>query len=160
MKPDPSILEEHTPYMLARARRLTRNESDARDLVQDTHLQALEALARMEIAPDNLRAWLSTVMRHHWLDHVRHRRVDCDARFELTNAKSVDFSLSETRAVRSQLARAWDQLTEQAQGIAAQCLIDGDSQEEVSRRFGITANGVATSIHRTRAQLRRALFAA
>ena len=152
------VLSPHMTYLLAAARRLTRNEADAHDLVQDTCVHALEALARMSALPDNVRGWLSVVMRNHWFSIVRHHRVHSNARAELARCGNVDSGLCESRVVQVQLERAWNKLTEQAQAIARQCLIDGDSYDDVSRRFGITAGSVACSIHRTREQLRLSMF--
>jgi RNA polymerase sigma-70 factor (ECF subfamily) len=160
MHHEPNPISAHTMYLLSCARRLTRNEADARDLVQDTCLHALEALRKSDTRPDNLRAWLVTVMRNHWFNVIRHHRVRALARAELATRDSCDRGLVESRVVYRQLARAWEQLPEQAQSIATQCLIEGDSQDEVSRRFGMTAGGVASSIHRTREHLRVAMFGA
>jgi len=150
----------HIPFLLTRARRLCRNEADARDLVQDTCLHALEALGRADTQPDNLRAWLVVVMRNHWFSAIRQHRVRLHAHAEIAESPSLDAGLCETRLVYSQLARAWSRLPAQSQNIAHQCLIEGQSQEEVSRRLGMTAGGVAASIHRTREMLRHSMFGA
>jgi RNA polymerase sigma-70 factor (ECF subfamily) len=148
----------HASDLLRRARRLTRNETDALDLVQDTCLNAFEALARMQSPPANMRGWLFVLMRNHWFNIVRHQRVCSSARVELAARGDLDSGLHDTRAVFSQLSRAWGKLSEQAQSIATRCLIEGESHEEVSRRLGMTPGGVAASIHRTREQLRIAMF--
>ncbi len=52
---------------------LTRNPTEAEDLVQDTYLKA--ALAEHKPEPgNNLKAWLFTIMRNLWLNRLRHRR--------------------------------------------------------------------------------------
>jgi RNA polymerase sigma-70 factor (ECF subfamily) len=158
-----SVMEEvptHLAFLLTRARRLCRNEADARDLVQDTCLHALEALKRSDTPPDNLRAWLSVIMRNHWFSAIRQYRVRANAHADIADRSSLDDGLCETRFVYSQLARVWSRLSKQSQNIAQQCLIQGDSQEEVSRRLGMTAGGVAASIHRTREVLRQSMFGA
>ena len=158
-----SVMEEvptHLAFLLTRARRLCHNEADARDLVQDTCLHALEALIRADTPPDNLRAWLVVIMRNHWFSAIRQHRVRANAHAELADRPSLDDGMSETRVVYSQLARIWSRLSAQSQNIAQQCLLQGNSQEEVSRRLGITAGGVAASIHRTREVLRQSMFGA
>jgi RNA polymerase sigma-70 factor (ECF subfamily) len=151
-------LSTHVPFLLARARHICRNEADAYDLVQDTCLHALEALAHAGAVPENPRGWLVVIMRNHWLSVVRRRRVRANAQAALAARSSFDDGLCETRVVHSQVARLWRRLSAQARNIAQQCLIDGDSQEEVSRRLGMTAGGVAASIHRTRRVLRQSMF--
>lgn len=148
----------HVPLLLLRARRLCRDEADARDLVQDTCVHALEALGDREPPPDNLAAWLVVVLRNEWFSVARRRRVRTHAQAELAARSTVDDGMCETRVLGSQLERAWGELSAQSQTIARQCLIEGDSQEVVSRRLGMTAGGVAASIHRTRAALWTSMF--
>jgi RNA polymerase sigma factor (sigma-70 family) len=155
-----SAIAEHTTYLLTRARAFTRNEADAHDLVQDTCLNALEALAKAERPPENLRGWLIVVMRNRWFNVVRDSRAHALVHLQIAASDPHDAGLFETRAVYRQVERAWSQLSEQARTIAYQCLLDGESHEDVSRRFGITPGGVATSIHRTRQTLREAMFGA
>jgi len=160
MSLDLPVLKAHEPALLARARRLTRNEADARDLVQDTWVLAFEGLERLGEEPENFRGWLLVIMRNHWFNAVRHRRVRSAARREMATSDGFDASLVETRAFYRQFERAWNEVSPHARGIATQCLLDGDSQEDVSLRFGMTAGGIAASIHRTRAHLQQSLFGA
>jgi RNA polymerase sigma-70 factor (ECF subfamily) len=150
----------HIPHLIIRARRLCRNEADARDLIQDTCLNALEALERAAVPPDNVRAWLVVIMKNLWLSTLRQHRVRAHAHAEIVNQSTVDARLHESRLSCTQLARAWSQLPAHSQNIARQCLLEGDSQEEVSRRLGMTAGGVAASIHRTREVLRQSMLEA
>jgi RNA polymerase sigma-70 factor, ECF subfamily len=147
-----------TMFLLGHARRLCRNESDARDLVQDTCLQALEALRQLETPPENLRAWLLVIMRNHRFSTIRRQRVRATAHAEIASRPFIDDGRADSRLLCSRVARAWSQLPSRSQSIASQCLIDGDSQEDVSRRLGMTPGGVAASIHRTRAVLRASVL--
>lgn len=150
----------HFEFMLQRARRLCRNDADARDLVQDTCLNALEAQRKSAARPDNLRAWLTVIMRNHWFSSMRQHRLRSHAYAEVASRSSLDDGLCQTRLVCSQLSSAWMKLAPQSRTIARQCLLEGDSQEDVSRRLGMTAGGVAASIHRTRAALWQTMFGA
>ena len=151
-------ISSQTAFLLARARRLCRNEADARDLVQDTCLQALEAMKRTDTAPDNLRGWIAVIMRNLWFSTMRQRRVRFKAHAELGAEQLLDWDLCESGVAYGQFTRAWNTLPAQSRRIAEQCLLGGDSQEEVSRRLGMTAGGVAASIHRTRATLRQLIL--
>lgn len=153
-------LPAHIPALLPRARRLCRNDADARDLIQDTCVNALEALADAAAPPENLLGWLVVIMRNLWFSIVRQRRVRADAHAEMATRPSLDDALCEARLVYNQLARAWSELPPQSQNIARRCLLDGDSQQEVSQTLGMTAGGVAASIHRTRHALRLSLLEA
>jgi RNA polymerase sigma-70 factor (ECF subfamily) len=54
------------------ARRLTRSQADAEDLVQDTYLKAFRAIDRFE-AGTNLRAWLFTILHNTHRNRIRDR---------------------------------------------------------------------------------------
>src|SRR3954454_18355312 len=65
------------------ARRLTHDEAEAEDLVQDTYLKAFRAADRFEPGT-NLRAWLFTILHNTARNRMRDRardtvRVDSEA---------------------------------------------------------------------------------
>jgi len=53
---------EHLPSLWAAARRLTRDEAQAEDLVQETLIRAMEKKHQLR-EPERLRGWLLTVQR-------------------------------------------------------------------------------------------------
>ena len=146
------------------SRRNHRKEADARDH-RSGHVclceRKLEVLREHDTRPDNP-SWLAHCR------HVQNRLVQRPASPQGTAGAPTPRSCIAPPVTRvpadtpgrlhRQLARAWSQLPVQAQGIAQQVLLDGDTEEEVSRRFGITRGGVASSIHRTREHLRQAMF--
>lgn len=67
--------------LYAAALRLTRNEADAEDLVQDTYLRAFRSAARFEPGT-NMRGWLFTILHNTFLNQRRDRRrspIDVDS---------------------------------------------------------------------------------
>ena len=67
--------------LYAAAIRLTRNEADAQDLVQDTYLRAFRSAAQFE-AGTNLRGWMFTILHNTFLNQRRDRGrnpVDADS---------------------------------------------------------------------------------
>lgn len=52
---------------------LTRQPTDAEDLVQETYVRALEAYGRLR-ADSNIKAWLFTILRNLWFNELRKRR--------------------------------------------------------------------------------------
>jgi RNA polymerase sigma-70 factor (ECF subfamily) len=58
--------------LYATALRLTRNEADAQDLVQDTYLRAFRSSGQFE-AGTNLRGWLFTILHNTFLNQRRDR---------------------------------------------------------------------------------------
>ncbi len=63
------------PALLAYARMLAGNEQDARDLVQDTLVRALESADRFD-GRSSLVTWLRRILHNRWIDVVRARRED------------------------------------------------------------------------------------
>ena len=63
------------PALLAYARMLAGDEQDARDLVQDTLVRALESADRFD-GRSSLVGWLRRILHNRWIDLVRARRED------------------------------------------------------------------------------------
>src|SRR5260370_13926342 len=52
---------------------LTRNRSEAEDLVQETYVRAKIAMRRLR-AGSNIKSWLLVIMRNIWLNELRRQR--------------------------------------------------------------------------------------
>src|SRR5438270_598781 len=100
----PGFLEaealSHIDSLYRTARRLTRDPSDAEDLVQDTYLKAFRAADRFERGT-NLRAWLFTILHNTARNRARDRAregvtVDTEAA-----ERAADASVAEGRDSRA-----------------------------------------------------------
>jgi RNA polymerase sigma-70 factor (ECF subfamily) len=72
---------EFVDRLFAAALRLTRNEADAQDLVQDTYLRAFRSSGQFE-AGTNLRGWMFTILHNTFLNQRRDRGrspIDADS---------------------------------------------------------------------------------
>jgi RNA polymerase sigma-70 factor (ECF subfamily) len=73
---DPAAFEQDAlalvDRLFAAALRLTRNEADAQDLVQDTYLRAFRSSGQFE-AGTNLRGWMFTILHNTFLNQRRDR---------------------------------------------------------------------------------------
>src|SRR5215204_190446 len=74
---------EHIDALYGYAMTLTRNTSEAEDLVQETYVRATGAANRPD-TNSNLKGWLFVIMRNAWLNQLRHqtsgpRFVELDA---------------------------------------------------------------------------------
>jgi RNA polymerase sigma-70 factor, ECF subfamily len=65
---------EHLDALYGFAMSLTRNQTEAEDLVQETYLRAVRAFG--QLMPDsNLKSWMFAIMRNLRLNQLRHARV-------------------------------------------------------------------------------------
>jgi RNA polymerase sigma-70 factor (ECF subfamily) len=64
---------EHLDALYGFAMALTRSQTEAEDLIQETYLRAMRAFG--QLVPDsNLKSWLFTIMRNVWRNQLRHAR--------------------------------------------------------------------------------------
>jgi len=64
---------EHIDGLYGYALVLTRNRTDAEDLVQETYVRAIRAMGRLR-DDSNVKGWLFTILRNVWLNELRGRR--------------------------------------------------------------------------------------
>src|SRR5262244_2936792 len=69
---------------------LSRNRTEAEDLVQETCLRALRAMGRLR-SDSNIKSWLFTILRNIWLNQLRQSPA----------LKAADIDLDESAANRA-----------------------------------------------------------
>jgi RNA polymerase sigma-70 factor, ECF subfamily len=65
---------EHIDRLYSYALVLTRNRSEAEDLVQETYVRAIGAMGRLR-SDSNVKSWMFTILRNIWLNQLRQRRT-------------------------------------------------------------------------------------
>lgn len=65
---------EHIDALFGYAMVLTRNRSEAEDLVQETCVRALGALRHLRV-DSNVKSWMLTILRNIWLNQLRKQRT-------------------------------------------------------------------------------------
>jgi len=152
------------------ARRLTRCEADAEDLVQDTLLRAFHARERFEIGT-SIRAWTRTILRRVFLtgaERARRRRMETDTdaggplatKSDRGAAALVDAPLPyETLVERLEdpVKRALERIPEIYRTPFLLAVVEDLSYDEISRRIEVPQGTVMSRIHRARRALRRDL---
>ncbi len=172
---DPTSYEDlvrmHAGRMLAVARRLLRNEDDARDCVQEAFLLAFRGLRSFE-GRASLRTWLHRIVVNAALMKIRARpgpdvaslddlmpEFDADGtRVEPVGSAALPVeTLIERSDVLVLVRRAVDRLPDTYRTV----LILRDIQEmdthETARLLQTTASAVKTRLHRARAALKKLL---
>lgn len=153
---------EHLDALLGYAMALTRNLTDAEDLVQETYLRATSA-AQIPDAASNLKGWLFVIMRNAWLNQVRHRNNG--PRFvELeTGEQSVDETQENPHVVylrkleREQVREAIESLPDAYREIVVLRDIEGFTYQEIATVLHCPAGTVMSRLGRARGRLRRLL---
>jgi RNA polymerase sigma-70 factor, ECF subfamily len=156
---------EHIDALYGYAMTLTRDKTDADDLVQETYLRAVRA-ANQPAPEENLKAWLFVVMRNAWLNIVRHNHHG-QRIFEFDD-ESAAGSASEAsnphvvylrKLEREQVREAIDKLPGVYREIVVLRDIEGFSYQEIATVLNCPAGTVMSRLGRARGKLRDALSA-
>jgi RNA polymerase sigma-70 factor, ECF subfamily len=149
------------------ARYLTKNESDAEDLVQETYGRALRAAAQFT-AGTNLKAWLFRILRNAFMSHYRRERHNPvtggldTVTPRLPAAKDIgrqreSIELDRLRkAAAEDIERALLSLTEDARTVILLDL-EGLTESESAEVLGCALGTVKSRLSRARAALRETL---
>ena len=135
------------------AMRLTRNKTDADDLLQSTCLRALEKSHHFEDGT-NLFGWTSKIMFNIFVTGYR-RRTKHESRFDPESYLEHE-SVSAMQDIHVELAevkRAMLKLSENHQEIVQMICIKGMPYEEVSKQLGIPIGTVRSRLSRARLQI-------
>lgn len=141
------------PALRGYGRALGRSVQLADELVQETLLRALSSERRIT-APDELRAWLFTILRHAWLSSLRagRRLSPLDAMTEPARAGAAADSLA-----LGELAQAMRALPATQREAVVLMGAQGMSANEAARICGVPEGTMRARLSRARSALRRAL---
>ena len=157
---------EHLDSLYGYALILTRDQTAAEDLVQETYLRAVRAFGQL-VPNSNLKSWLFVIMRNAWLNQLRHTRSG--PHFVELDAEEVEFvyqtdRLNEDPHVvylrkleREQIRLAIDDLPELYREIIVLRDLEGFSYQEIATMLSCPAGTVMSRLGRARAKLRGSL---
>jgi RNA polymerase sigma-70 factor (ECF subfamily) len=154
------IVRVHRRTLEGRALWLTRSESDAADLLQETLLRALRG-RRRALEPDMVLRWLYTIMYNAFLDNWR---ASATRRWVSLDSFREERIASEERAPPPPWSLIDDErlhgciraLPPKAR-MMVQLSLDGVSYAELARRLGVPTATVGTRLFRARKRLRTLL---
>ena len=164
---------EHMPSLYTAALRMTRNPSEAEDLVQETYLKAYRAFDSFQEGT-NLKAWLYKILTNTFINAYRARR----RRPEQTELDDVEDlylyrrlgGLEAATAGRSaeeqvmdlftdaEVKSALDSLPEQFRIAVLLADVEGFSYKEIADIMDVPIGTVMSRIHRGRRALQKALY--
>jgi RNA polymerase sigma-70 factor (ECF subfamily) len=144
---------------------LSRDRTEAEDLVQETCVRAIQATENLR--PDsNVKSWLFTILRNIWLNRLRRRRtaprmVDLDGN-ESTAQNAVATSkdphaLYVSKVEREQVREAIQQLSEEFREVIVLREYEDLSYQEIAGVLGCPAGTVMSRLGRARSKLRSLL---
>ncbi|MEW6884133.1 sigma-70 family RNA polymerase sigma factor [Trueperella pyogenes] len=152
------------------AMRLTRNEQDAEDLVQETFAKAFAAFHQFTPGT-NLKAWLYRILNNTFISHYRKQRrrpQEADAA-EVTDWQEYRASSHQPRGMESaemlalellpneEIRAALDQLSEDRRTAVYLADVEGFSYQEIADIMDTPIGTVMSRLYRGRTQLREAL---
>jgi RNA polymerase sigma factor (sigma-70 family) len=153
----------HLPAAYALARSLTRNPSDAEDVVQEACLRAYRAIGTTDVA--NARAWLLTIVHntaHAWLRKNRPAAIIAVDNLEAaeqmqTASSSVDSETPEAAVIARtdgvRLEAAITELPALFREVLALREIEGLSYREIAEVTGVPIGTVMSRLARARERL-------
>ncbi|MGH9197507.1 MAG: sigma-70 family RNA polymerase sigma factor, partial [Acidimicrobiia bacterium] len=156
------VPEINVIYRVALA--MTRNPSDAEDLVQETLLRAFRAIDRFD--GRHPRAWLLTILRNANINRLRKHRLEFPSPngtdgTEQTQPEPADERGPEVvvvdEAFDSSVAEAFNALPRKYRDVVGLVDIDGLSYGECATALGIPLGTVMSRLHRARAKMKKRL---
>jgi RNA polymerase sigma-70 factor, ECF subfamily len=156
---------EHLDALYGFAMSLTRNQTEAEDLVQETYLRAVRAFG--QLMPDsNLKSWMFAIMRNVRLNQLRHARVGPDF-IELDSEEENNGYKDETtrnpyevyvsKLERQEVRAAIESLPMVYREVILLRDIEGFSYQEIATILECPAGTVMSRLGRAREKLRMLL---
>ncbi|MEM9130983.1 MAG: sigma-70 family RNA polymerase sigma factor [Actinomycetota bacterium] len=138
---------------------LTRSDSDAQDLVQDTLLRAYRAIDRFDGRYP--RAWLLTIMRNANINRARKKKPDLLDDPDTTFERSVMFAdtddpehLVMDTQFDATVEEGYRNLPEKFRQVVELVDLNGMSYQETADLLGVPVGTVMSRLHRARKRIR------
>ncbi|HUL84828.1 MAG TPA: sigma-70 family RNA polymerase sigma factor [Actinomycetota bacterium] len=159
------------PSLYGAAMRLTRNPTDAEDLVQETYLRAFRGFAGFQEGT-NLKAWLYRILTNSYINTYRKKQrepqtvdgpddLDEWYLFDRLGAQSVEGSAEDEvldRIPDEDVKRALESLPENFRLPVLLADVEGFSYKEIAEIMDSPIGTVMSRLHRGRKALERALW--
>ena len=159
----PEIFEaeamQHIDDLYRTASRLTRDTTDADDLVQETYMQAWKSFANYEPGT-NCRAWLYKILFNKF-DHYRRKKFTQAKYFqeadELVMANSVQKASVPEHLTDREVIAALDNLPDHYRSVVLLADVHEFDYKEVAEILEIPIGTVMSRLNRARTQLKKSL---
>ena len=154
---------EHIDALYGYAMTLTRNTTEAEDLVQETYVRAARATNRPDV-DSNLKGWLFVIMRNAWLNQIRHKKsgplfVELDTNESTHDTQDNPHVVYLRKLEREQVRQAIESLPDAYREIVVLRDIEGFTYQEIATVLDCPAGTVMSRLGRARGRLRKMLSA-
>lgn len=164
---------EHIDALYRTALRMTRNPSDAEDLVQESYLRAFRSLHQFTEGT-NLRAWLFRILTNTYINEYRRRQrrptsasLDgieefylydhlVDSRVQPVDERPEDVVLQKLTV--DDVTQAIEALPEEFRQVVLLADVEGFAYREIAEIVGIPVGTVMSRLFRARRRLQRTLY--
>src|SRR5579862_1634858 len=164
------LVDRHSRSVFRLAYRMTGNEQDSEDVVQETFLRAYKQLHRYE-ARSSFGTWLYRIAANYSLDLVRRKKRHGEIGLQETATEEemgeVVHAVASgdpgpdrllfSGAVQEKVSETLNELSRQERTAFVLRHFEGQSIEEISAALGLSNNAAKHSIFRAVQKLRRAL---
>lgn len=161
----------HTDALLRTALRMTKNQSDSEDLVQETMLKAYRFFDRFERG-SNIKAWLFKIMTNIFINNYRQKsRKPASVSYEEIDDNFLYHQLENSRnkvadpeevlfakLIDGDVRNAIDELPEDFRMVVVLAFLEEFSYEEIAEIADIQLGTVKSRLHRARKLLQKSLW--
>jgi RNA polymerase sigma-70 factor (ECF subfamily) len=159
------------PSLYGAAMRLTRNPSDAEDLIQETYLRAFRGFSGFQEGT-NLKAWLYRILTNSFINTYRKKQrepqtvdgpddIDEWYLFDRLGAQNVEVSAESEvldRIPDEDVKRALESIPENFRMAVLLADVEGFSYKEIAEIMDVPIGTVMSRLHRGRKALEKALW--
>jgi RNA polymerase sigma-70 factor (ECF subfamily) len=144
------------------ARRITGNEEDARDVVQDAYLRAWRGIGKFR-GDAQFSTWMYRITANAAVTHVKRRRRQRAEPLDEVNEpadlrlESQPAALAETGEALDRLAAALDELPSKLRSVVVLKDVYDLPHDAIAEELGITVTAAKVRLHRARRKLRDVL---
>lgn len=156
------VVEQHRPSLLAHAFKLTSDEDDAKDLLQDTLIKGVLNCSKFDEGT-NLLGWLFIIMKNTFYNQYNKQKrrstiwEGSDFLYDLKLQNSSVGNLSETRYALDDVRKAMSTLKEEYR-TAFQRYFEGYSYLEIASELKVPLGTVKNNIFHARKGLKKHLW--
>ena len=149
----------HLDTLYRVARRLTRNEHEAEDLVQETYLKAYAAFGRFEVREFGIRPWLLKILNNTFLNRATRDKKNPKATdqqtLDQTPAADVYAAPPELdyEKLDGEVKQALEHLSPEFRAVIVLWATNELSYQEIAASLDVPIGTVMSRLHRARQQL-------